>query len=195
MEKDAFELNRGTAVILATACIAMALLSTSYGGGGSTAADPISAAGFSVSPTTVTFGNQAVGITSTTRTATLTNAGTATLNISSFQVTGPNASDYSAINSCGSSLAPSAQCAFNVALTPSAAGAKSIPRCSISFAPESSPNPSRTMLLTCSRVKGFAGLAAEVVALTLRACPELAEGSARRSGGFTPPWRGKLAAT
>jgi hypothetical protein len=33
-------------------------------------------------------------------------------------------------------------------------GAKSIPRCSISLAPDSSPNPSRTMLLTCSWVKG-----------------------------------------
>src|ERR1035437_6180897 len=81
MEKGAFELNRGTAAILATVCIAVALLSTSCGGGRSMAADPISAAGFSVSPTTVAFGNQAVGTTSTTQTATLTNAGNATLTI------------------------------------------------------------------------------------------------------------------
>jgi hypothetical protein len=33
------------------------------------------------------------------------------------------------------------------------------------------------------------------VAPTFRACPECNEGSAHRSGGFTPPWRGKLAAT
>ncbi len=111
-------------MIVATACMAMALLSTSCGGGGSMAADPISAAGFAVSPTTLTFGNQAVGTTSTTQTATLRNAGTATLNISSVQVTGPNASDFSATNSCGSSLAPSAQCTFSVTLRPTAVGTR-----------------------------------------------------------------------
>src|SRR5208337_4736823 len=34
-------------------------------------------------------------------------------------------------------------------------GEKSIPRCSISFAPDSSPSPSRTRPCTWSRVKGF----------------------------------------
>src|SRR5271157_5262568 len=55
------------------------------------------------------------------------------------------------------------------------------------LAPDSAPNPSRTMLTTCSWVKGFAGIMPGVVAPPWRA--------AFRSGGFTPPWRGKLAAT
>jgi hypothetical protein len=55
-------------------------------------------------------------------------------------------------------------------------------------------SPARTMLTTCSWVKGFAGLPAMpglvppgIVAPSWKA--------AYRSGGFTPPWRGKLAAT
>jgi len=83
---------------------------------------------------------------------------------------GPTAARRALINA---SLAPAA---LRVWIN-SSVGAKSILRCSMSFAPDSSPNPSRTILLTCSRVKGFAGVA--VVEPTLR--------SACRSGGFTPP--------
>jgi len=111
-------------VILATACIAMALWFTSCGGGGSTAAVPVSTAGFSASPTSVTFGSQAVGTTSAAQSATLINVGDATLTISSIQVTGPNAGDYTLTSTCGSSLAPSAQCTLSVMFTPTAAGTR-----------------------------------------------------------------------
>ena len=111
-------------MILATACIAMALWFTSCGGGGSTAAVPVSTAGFSASPTSVTFGSQAVGTTSAAQSATLINVGDATLTISSIQVTGPNAGDYTLTSTCGSSLAPSAQCTLSVMFTPTAAGTR-----------------------------------------------------------------------
>ena len=124
METGATKLKRATAMILATACMATAVLSISCGGGGTMATTPISAAGFSVSPTTITFANQTVGTTSSAQTATLTNVGNAVLTISSIQVAGPNASDFSSTNTCSSSLAPSAQCTFSVTLTPSTTGAR-----------------------------------------------------------------------
>ena len=39
-------------------------------------------------------------------------------------MTGPNAGDFSEANTCGATLAPSAQCTLSVVLTPSAAGAR-----------------------------------------------------------------------
>jgi hypothetical protein len=63
--------------------------------------------------------------------------------------------------------------------------AKSIPRRSISFAPDSSPNPSRTMLLTCSWVNGFAGAVPDVFALTL-SCHALMA-ALRRHGEVNSP--------
>ena len=47
---------------------------------------PVSTAGFSISPTTVTFANQALGTTSAADSATLINVGNATLTFSSIQV-------------------------------------------------------------------------------------------------------------
>ena len=116
----------GIAGLLATVCIALAVLVTSCGGGGggSAVANAAATPGFSESSPTVTFGNQVVGTTSAVHTDTLTNVGTSTLNISSVQVTGPNAGDFSESNTCGSTLAPSAQCTVSVTLTPSATGAR-----------------------------------------------------------------------
>src|SRR5208283_754222 len=54
-----------------------------------------------LSPTSLTFGNQGVSTTSTTRTVTLTNTGTASLSISSIAISG----DFAQSNNCGTSLA------------------------------------------------------------------------------------------
>ena len=126
METKKVEVNHGIAVTLTTVCFALALLATScgVGGAGGAAADPVSASGFSVSPTNLTFGNQAVGSTSTVHPATLTNVGNAALTLSGIQVTGPNAGDFSSTNTCGSSLGPSAQCTLSITLTPSSTGAR-----------------------------------------------------------------------
>jgi hypothetical protein len=109
-------------VILATACTAIALLSTSCGGGGSSALVSVPAPSFSLSSTTINFGNQGVNSSSGPLTVTLTNVGDATLTFSVVQVTGPNAGDFSLTNHCGSSLAASAQCTLAAAFAPSAAG-------------------------------------------------------------------------
>lgn len=71
------------------------------------------------------YGLQVVGITSAPQTATLTNAGTVTLNISSIAITGANASAFTETNNCGSSLAVGALCTFNVTFTPATTGSMS----------------------------------------------------------------------
>ena len=120
MEARALQHDRGKAVILATACIALALWSTSCAGGGSTAL--VSTAGFSLSSTTVNFGSQLVGTTSPAQTLTLTNNGNAALSITSFAVTGSNAADFAETNTCGSSVAVGATCTISVTFKPSLVG-------------------------------------------------------------------------
>jgi hypothetical protein len=54
----------------------------------------------------------------------VTNTGTTSLSISSFNVTGLNSADFVQNNNCGSSLAAGAQCTVVVLFTPSAIGAR-----------------------------------------------------------------------
>jgi hypothetical protein len=73
-----------------------------------------------VSPTSITFPNTTVGVTSAPKTVTFTNAGTTALTISSVGWTGQN--DFAETNNCQPSVAPSSSCTFNITFTPSAAG-------------------------------------------------------------------------
>ena len=81
--------------------------------------------GVTVSPSSVAFGNQSVGATSSARPVTLTNAGSSALSITSIAVLGVNASDFAQSNNCGSSVAAGANCTINVTFKPSAAGSRS----------------------------------------------------------------------
>jgi hypothetical protein len=65
---------------------------------------------------------QVVGTTSAPQTDTLTNTGTATLNISSIAITGTSSLAFAQTNNCGSSLAVGALCTFTVTFTPSTVG-------------------------------------------------------------------------
>ena len=76
------------------------------------------------SPTSLSFGNQAVGTSSTAQLVTLTNSGTATLTITSIAVTGTNSTDFSQTNNCGTSLAAGASCTLNITFKPTATGAR-----------------------------------------------------------------------
>jgi len=116
--------DRGIAIILATACIAMAILATSCGGGAGSGAtaDPASTTGLSVSPPTVTFGNQAVGTSSAAQTNIVTNVGNSTVNISSITLAGTNPSDFAESNNCGATLAAGANCTITVTFQPTAVG-------------------------------------------------------------------------
>jgi hypothetical protein len=73
-------------------------------------------------PTSVTFTGQLVTTSSTAQSVTLTNSGTATMNISGISVTGANAGDFSETNTCGGTLAASATCTVSVMFKPTAAG-------------------------------------------------------------------------
>jgi phosphatidylethanolamine-binding protein (PEBP) family uncharacterized protein len=78
----------------------------------------------SLSPTSLAFGNQSVGTTSTAQTLTLSNTGNAPLSITSLAFTGTNASDFDQSNTCGSSLAAGANCTIVVMFTPSVTGTR-----------------------------------------------------------------------
>jgi hypothetical protein len=74
----------------------------------------------SLSPTSLTFASRNVGTTSAAQTITLSNGGTAALAITSIAATG----DYAQTNTCGTSLAASANCTISVTFTPTAAGTR-----------------------------------------------------------------------
>ncbi|HZR39500.1 MAG TPA: choice-of-anchor D domain-containing protein [Ktedonobacteraceae bacterium] len=101
----------------------------------------------SLSPASLSFGNQNVGTTSATQTVTLTNTGTSTLTINSITLTGTNASDFAQSNNCPISpatLATSASCTLSVAFTPSSNGAKSA---SVSISDNAAGSPQTVSLL------------------------------------------------
>src|SRR2546421_267912 len=88
----------------------------------------IAAAAVSLNPTSVSFGNQNVGIDSTAQTVTLTNSGTTPLSISSIALTGTNAADFAQTNTCPSgnnALAAGSSCTISLTFTPGASGTRS----------------------------------------------------------------------
>lgn len=74
----------------------------------------------SLSPTSLTFGDQATGTTSGAQQVTVTNSGTGPLILSSIQTT----SQFAATNTCGAPVAPAGSCTIQVTFTPSASGAQ-----------------------------------------------------------------------
>ncbi len=93
------------------------------------------APGVTTSPTSLSFGNQAVGSTSAAQTLTLTNSGTDPLTISFIGASG----DFIAAPSCPMVLAVSASCSIAVQFRPSLAGPRAGALTILSNAP-TSPN-------------------------------------------------------
>jgi len=76
-------------------------------------------------PLALNFGSVSVGTTSAPKTTTLTNSGTSTLNISTINLAGTNASDYLVTaNTCGSTLTVGASCSITMTFTPTATGTR-----------------------------------------------------------------------
>ena len=98
----------------------------------------------SVRPLSLTFGPQALGATSPPQIVTLTNAGTATLTLSSIGIVGANSSDFAETNTCGPTLAPNENCQVSVTFTPTAAGTRSA---SVSIT-DNAPGSPQTVALT-----------------------------------------------
>jgi trimeric autotransporter adhesin len=81
----------------------------------------------SLSPA-IAFGNQTKGVTSAAMSATLSNTGNATLNISGVTISGTNAADFAistGANACGTTLAQSSNCSIYVTFKPSTTAAES----------------------------------------------------------------------
>jgi hypothetical protein len=79
-----------------------------------------------VSPTSLSFGNQGIASTSASQNVTLTNNSGGTVTISSTDINGQNASDFAqSASTCSGSLGPNASCTISISFTPGAAGARS----------------------------------------------------------------------
>ncbi|HUI42437.1 MAG TPA: FG-GAP-like repeat-containing protein [Terriglobia bacterium] len=78
-----------------------------------------------LAPTSLIFSGQALMTTSASQTVTLTNGGNAALTIISIAVTGSAAAQFSATNTCGTSVAAGASCSIVVTFSPSAVGSQS----------------------------------------------------------------------
>src|SRR5205823_2047505 len=73
-----------------------------------------------LSPTSLNFGNQTVGVPSTAQTVTLTNNQSVSLSITSVATSG----DYSQTNTCGTSVAANGSCTISVTFTPTTTGTR-----------------------------------------------------------------------
>ncbi|MGD0125825.1 MAG: choice-of-anchor D domain-containing protein [Terriglobia bacterium] len=73
----------------------------------------------SLSPTSVGFGAQAINTTSSTRSVTLTNTGTAALSPVNISLSGANMGDFGETNNCPTSIAPGGKCTITLTFTPS----------------------------------------------------------------------------
>ena len=76
-----------------------------------------------LSATSIAFPTTLHGTTSAAQAVTLTNAGTATIDLTSITLTGTNPTDFEALNTCGPSLAAGANCVVYVAFKPASAAA------------------------------------------------------------------------
>ena len=88
-------------------------------------ASPVTGAVVSLSPSALTFASQITGTTSPAQTVLLTNTGNTALSISSITLTGANASSFTQVSTCGSTLAANSSCTIVVLFNPSSTGARS----------------------------------------------------------------------
>jgi len=80
----------------------------------------------SLSPTRLGFGSHAVGATSPAKIVTLTNVGTALVDISSIQIAGADSQDFiQSATTCGPSVVGGASCTISLRFKPTATGTRS----------------------------------------------------------------------
>ena len=96
-----------------------------------------------LSVSSLAFGNQAPNTTSSAKTVTVTNSGTASVTFSSIQITGSQADDYALSKTCGTSLAKGASCTLSVTFTPVSTGTKTA---TLSIADNASGSPQSVAL-------------------------------------------------
>jgi subtilase family serine protease len=77
-----------------------------------------------LSPVNLSFGSLPVGTTSKAQTVTLSNKGTSALSLSSLQIVGADAADFSKTTTCSTSLTAAKSCTVTVSFKPRAKGAR-----------------------------------------------------------------------
>ena len=77
-----------------------------------------------LSPSSLSFGTQPIGTDSSPLPITLTNTGTATLNLAGIVVAGSFSGDFFQSNNCPPSLGPEQQCSINVTFKPTGTGSR-----------------------------------------------------------------------
>jgi hypothetical protein len=78
-----------------------------------------------LAPSSLDFGNRALGDPSLPSPITLTNGGSGPLIISNISIAGSNAADFVQTNNCGSTVAAGTSCTFQISFAPSADGLRS----------------------------------------------------------------------
>ncbi len=98
----------------------------------------------SLTPATLTFGNQNINTTSAAQTATLTNNGTSALTGIAISITGASATSFAQTTACGTTLAAGANCGINVTFAPTVAS----PATATLSVADSDPNSPQTVALS-----------------------------------------------
>lgn len=93
-----------------------------------------------LSPTSLSFGVQAIGTASGAQQITVTNTGTGPLTISSLQTSGP----FATTNTCGAPVAPASDCTVQVTFSPAASGTQT----GTLTVADNAPNNPQTVALT-----------------------------------------------
>jgi hypothetical protein len=96
-----------------------------------------------VSPTTLSFGNQTVGTSSSPMTVTVTNNASVTMHIWEMAILGTNPGDFSYTTACGSALGAGLNCTVSVTFKPTATGARTA---SLLFSDDAADSPQAVTL-------------------------------------------------
>jgi hypothetical protein len=91
-----------------------------------------------LSASSLTFSTQVVGTSSRAQSVTLTNSGSAALSITNVSFNGADPGDFSQTNTCGTSLAPGANCSISITFTPKLEGTRSA---ALALADDAAGNP------------------------------------------------------
>ena len=135
--------QRPAALLFVTALLVVGVWVACGGGGGGGTPTPAPTPAVSLSATSLSFGSQNVGATSTPMSVTLTNIGNASLSITSIGLNGTNSGDFAQTNTCGSSVLSGANCSISVTFAPTAAGARNA---TVSVADNASGSPQTVTL-------------------------------------------------
>ena len=79
---------------------------------------------YTLSPTALAFGNQALNVVSSVKAITVLNTGGAALPITAIAIVGAHPTQFTQINNCGSSVPAGASCTVNVTFRPTTGGSK-----------------------------------------------------------------------